>query len=341
MKTVIIAEAGVNHNGDLGLARKLIEVAADSGADYVKFQSFRAEELASVEAKKAEYQTRTTGPEESQFAMLKRLELSRADHDELVKCCAEKKITFLSSPFSVADLDLLLELGVAILKIPSGEITNYPLLKRAGESGLPVILSTGMASLGEVESAKALLVKSGLSSDKLTLLQCTTEYPTPYDEVNLRAMVTLGTAFDVLYGLSDHTEGSAVSIAAVALGATVIEKHFTLDKTLPGPDHQASLDPVELSFLVNSIRQVEAALGSTVKSLAPSEPKNRAIARKSLYLKKGVVAGEALTDEHLHALRPGTGLSPMLWPEIVGSKVCSSLPAGHMLSVSDLLHPKG
>lgn len=333
---MIIAEAGVNHNGDMALARELIRVAADAGADYVKFQSFRAEELASPQAQKAVYQERTTGTEETQLEMLKRLELGRSEHQELQEHCRTCGVRFLSSPFSVTDLELLLELEVDLLKLPSGEITNYPLLRRAGGSGLPVILSTGMASLGEVEDAVNLLTASGLSLKDLTLLQCTTEYPTPFHDVNLRAMKTLGAAFCVSYGLSDHTEGIAVATAAVALEAAVIEKHFTLDKTLPGPDHQASLDPRELRDLVRSIRQVEQAMGSPRKVMTPSESKNRIVARKSLHLRKEIKEGETLTEEHLQALRPGTGLSPMLWPEVVGKKVLRPLNAGHMLSNQDL-----
>lgn len=317
------------------MARELVEAAARAGADYVKFQTFRAEELASPEAVKAQYQSLVTNSDESQFQMLKKLELSRENHFELRDYCARHGIGFLSSPFSDSDLDFLLDLGIDRIKLPSGEITNYPLLRKSAQSGLPIILSTGMATLSEIASAVELLLEFETSLQDLTLLQCTTEYPTPFEDVNLRAMNVLASTFGTAVGLSDHSPGIAVPIAAVTLEATIVEKHFTLDKTLPGPDHQASLDPDELRAMVTSIRQIEKALGSSVKRVSSSEAKNRSVARKSLHLRHALSLNAEITEGDLVSLRPGNGLSPMLWPEVVGRRTTCDLPAGHKLQRGD------
>ncbi|MFJ9501229.1 N-acetylneuraminate synthase [Brevibacillus centrosporus] len=341
-KTYVIAEAGVNHNGSIEMAKQLIEKAAKAGADAVKFQTFKADKVISQYAEKAAYQKKTTGTEESQLEMVKKLELDEAAHHALKDYCAKWKIQFLSTPFDLESVDLLVDkMNVPLLKIPSGEITNGPLLLKIARTELPVILSTGMASLGEVEQALGVLAFGYVNlqdrpsiqafqeayftsegqhalHEKVTLLHCTTEYPTPYQDVNLRAMETLGQAFGLPVGLSDHTEGIAVPIAAVARGAKVIEKHFTLDKNLPGPDHKASLEPGELEALVNSIRQVELALGASRKSPAQSEMKNKAIARKSLVASRNIRRGETFTEENLTTKRPATGMNPMLFWEVVG-----------------------
>lgn len=336
MKTFIIAEAGVNHNGNLDIARQLIAAAAAAKADCVKFQTFQAEDLATPEAPKAAYQLENGGDRTSQYQMLKSLELSPDDHHQLLTCCREHGIEFLSSPFSVKALEMLIRLGVDKIKLPSGEVTNYPLLLKAAGANLPVILSTGMATLGEVEEAVDLLLANGLSRDKLILLLCTTEYPTPLSEVNLLSMQTLSKAFGVKVGLSDHTQGLTASIAGVALGATVIEKHFTLDKEMVGPDHKASLDPQELTNLVRAVREVEECLGSPFKTVSDGERKNREVARKSLHLTQDLPAGTTLTDSHLKALRPGDGVSPMHWPQVVGRTLKEARPAGHKLVLSEL-----
>ena len=282
MKTLIIAEAGVNHNGDLALARQLIDVAAEAGADLVKFQTFSADRLVTAHAKKADYQTQTTDAGESQHAMIRRLELTRDMHEALIAHCKSRGIQFFSTGFDPESIDLLAELGLDRFKIPSGEITNLPYLRHVGRYGKPVILSTGMATLGEIEAALEVLEQAGTPRDRITVLHCNTEYPTPMADVNLRAMLTIRDAFGVAVGYSDHTSGIEVAIAAVALGATVIEKHFTLDRNLPGPDHKASLEPDELKAMVAAIRNIEQALGDGIKRPSASEAKNKPIARKSL-----------------------------------------------------------
>jgi N,N'-diacetyllegionaminate synthase len=318
MKTVIIAEAGVNHNGDLNLARCLIDVAADAGADWVKFQTFRADRLATRTAPKADYQQNATDAAESQQAMLQRLELSREMHEALIAHCQLRAIGFLSTGFDQASVDLLVELGLKQFKIPSGEMTNLPYLHHVGRYGYPVILSTGMATLGEIEAALEVLEQAGTPRNRITVLHCNTEYPTPMTDVNLRAMVTIRKAFGVAVGYSDHTLGTEVPIAAVALGATVIEKHFTLDRTLPGPDHRASLEPNELQAMVTAIRNIELALGDGIKRPSPSEAKNKPIARKSLVAAVPIRAGEVFTPDNITVKRPGTGISPMRWDEVIG-----------------------
>lgn len=316
--TLIIAEAGVNHNGDLTLAKKLIDVATEAGADLVKFQTFNANRLATRFAKKADYQTRTTDSHESQYEMLHRLELSAEMHKELIAHCAERNIGFFSTGFDIESVDLLVSLGLDHFKIPSGEITNLPYLRHIGRLGKTVILSTGMATLGEIEAAIDVLEQSGTPRANITVLHCTTEYPTPMAEVNLRAMQNIHTAFGVAVGYSDHTPGIEVAIAAVALGATVIEKHFTLDRNLPGPDHKASLEPEELKAMVAAIRNIEVALGDGIKCLTPSEAKNKAVARKSLVASQTIKAGEVFSAENISAKRPGIGISPMRWDEVMG-----------------------
>jgi N,N'-diacetyllegionaminate synthase len=316
---LIIAEAGVNHNGSLELARGLIDCAASSGADLVKFQTFSAARQATRTALKATYQVKNTGESESQFDMLRRLELTAAMHEELIAHCRMRNIGFFSTGFDIESVDLLVSLGQDRFKIPSGEITNLPFLRHIGGFGKEVILSTGMATLGEIEEAIEVLLSAGTARDKITLLHCTTEYPAPLDEVNLCAMQTMRDAFGVRVGYSDHTPGIEVAVAAVALGAAVIEKHFTLDRSLPGPDHQASLDPRELKAMVSAIRGIERALGDGIKRPTASELRNRSVVRKSIVARVGIVRGEVLTAEKLSAKRPGTGLSPMLWDRVVGT----------------------
>lgn len=316
---LIIAEAGVNHNGDLQLARKLIDCAAEAGADLVKFQTFSAERLATRAARKAEYQSANTSGAESQFEMLRRLELTPAMHGELIAHCRARNIAFFSTGFDLESVDLLVSLGQERFKIPSGEITNLPYLRHIGRLGKNIIMSTGMATLGEIEAALDALTAAGTARNQITLLHCTTEYPAPLGEVNLRAMLSMQTAFNVAVGYSDHTQGIEVSIAAVALGATVIEKHFTLDRSLPGPDHKASLEPPELAALVTAIRGVEMALGDGIKGPTASELRNRPVARKSIVARVNIACGEVLTADMLCIKRPGTGLSPMLWDGVVGS----------------------
>lgn len=317
-RVLIIAEAGVNHNGDMALAKQLIDAAADAGADLVKFQTFSADRLVTRTAEKAHYQTQNTSQNESQHAMLRRLELDEAMHHELIAHCATKGIGFFSTGFDIASIDLLISLGQDHFKIPSGEITNLPYLRHIGRCNKEVIVSTGMATLGDIEAALHALEHAGTDRAKLTVLHCTTEYPTPMQEVNLRAMQSMQTAFAVPVGYSDHTVGIEVAIAAVAMGASVIEKHFTLDRSLPGPDHKASLEPPELKAMVNAIRNIEAALGDGVKRLTASEAGNKAMARKSLVAAAPIRAGESFTATNIVSKRPGHGISPMRWDEVIG-----------------------
>ena len=317
-RTLIIAEAGVNHNGDLALARQLIDVAAVAGADLVKFQTFTADRLATRTAQKADYQNRTTTSTESQHEMLSRLELTDAMHHELIAHCATRKIGFFSTGFDIESVDLLVRHGQNHFKIPSGEITNLPYLRHIAHLGKSVILSTGMANLGEIEAAIDALEAAGTPRAMLTVLHCTTEYPTPMAEVNLRAMLSIHAAFGVAVGYSDHTQGIEVAIAAVAMGATVIEKHFTLDRNLPGPDHKASLEPAELNAMVAAIRNIEVALGDGIKRPSPSEARNRPVVRKSLVASRAITSGALFTAENITAKRPATGISPMRWDEVMG-----------------------
>jgi N,N'-diacetyllegionaminate synthase len=333
VKTIIIAEAGVNHNGDPQLAHRLIDVAAGAGADRVKFQTFRADCLVTNRAAKAPYQVRATGDHESQHAMLHRLELSREMHVELIDHCKARGIEFFSTGFDPASVDLLVELGATSFKIPSGEITNLPYLRHVGRHGKPVILSTGMSTLGEIEAALTVLEQSGTRRDQITVLHCTTEYPTPMAEVNLRAMQTIREAFGVAVGYSDHTPGIEVAIAAVALGASVIEKHFTLDRTLPGPDHKASLEPAELSAMAKAIRNIELALGDGIKRPTESEAKNKPIARKSLVAAQAIHAGEVFSEANLAVKRPGSGVSPMSWDQVLGRKAPRDFAADELIEL--------
>jgi N,N'-diacetyllegionaminate synthase len=317
-RTLIIAEAGVNHNGEMSLALQLIDAAADAGADMVKFQTFSADRLVTASARKAAYQRGESTVEESQQTMLRRLELTREMHEQLISHCRKRAITFFSTGFDLQSIDLLVQLGVRLFKIPSGELTNLPYLRHVGRHGKRVLLSTGMASLGEVELAIEALEAAGTQRELITVLHCTTEYPTPMQEVNLRAMVSMREAFGVTVGYSDHTPGIEVPIAAVALGATVIEKHFTIDRALPGPDHKASLEPADLSAMVRGIRNIEIALGDGVKRLTASEAKNRPAARKSIVAAVAIGKGDLFSERNITAKRPGTGLSPMRWDELIG-----------------------
>ncbi|WP_145201704.1 N-acetylneuraminate synthase [Planctomycetes bacterium Poly30] len=336
-RTLIIAEAGVNHNGSLDLARQLIERAAEAGADYVKFQTFIAEKVISASAPKAAYQKANAGdPAETQLEMVKKLELSAADHRALVQHAALHGIRFASTAFDSQSFDLLGELGVDFMKVPSGEVTNLPFLRRIASARLPIIMSTGMCDLEEIGAALGALETAGARRDSITLLHCNTQYPTPIEDVNLRAMATLREAFGVPVGYSDHTLGIEVPIAAVALGATVIEKHFTLDSTLEGPDHSASLEPDELTAMVRGIRRIELALGGSEKRATPSEIDNRAIARRSLVARVPIREGEELTEANLGAKRPGTGVSPMRWDEAIGRRAGRSYGIDEPIDASDL-----
>jgi len=331
MKTLIIAEAGVNHNGDPALACQLVDVAVDAGADIVKFQTFSADKLVTAYAPKAEYYNHTITADESQHAMLRRLELTDEMHVTLLTYCQTHGIEFLSTGFDIAGLDLLAGLGLQRFKIPSGEITNLPYLRHVGRYGKPIILSTGMSTLGEIESALNVMEEAGTPRSMITVLHCNTEYPTPMNDVNLRAMLTMRDAFGVAVGYSDHTLGVEVPVAAVALGAMVIEKHFTLDHTMPGPDHRASLEPAELKAMVTAIRNIEMAMGNGVKWPSSSEAKNKSVVRKSLVAACTIQSGQPFTEANLAVKRPGTGLSPMLWDTIVGRN------AAHDYAPDDLI----
>ena len=317
-KIFIIAEAGVNHNGSLNLAKKLVDVAVEAGADAVKFQTFKADKLLSKSAQKASYQKQTTSADESQYEMIKKLELDENAHREIISYCKEKQIMFLSTPFDHDSIDMLNGFGMPIFKIPSGEITNLPYLRHIGSLGKEVILSTGMADLGEIEDALDVLMHEGAPKEKITVLHATTEYPCPIEEVNLRAMQTMHVAFGVKVGYSDHTQGIEVPIAAVAMGACVIEKHFTLDRAMEGPDHKASLEPKELKAMVLAIRHIALALGDGVKKPSKSEAKNIAIARKSIVASHPIKIGETFSVNNITVKRPGSGISPMRWDEVLG-----------------------
>lgn len=316
----IIAEAGVNHNGNEAIAHKLVDAAAEAGADAVKFQTFRASELVSASAPKALYQRRTTDVTESQLSMIRRLELDETAHRSLMEHCSQRGIRFLSSPFDLHSIDFLHSLGLEAFKIPSGEITNIPYLRRIGSCGVPVILSTGMSVLGEIEKALEVLEHVGTPRERITLLHCTTEYPAPVGEINLRAMETLLQAFPGIAGVgySDHTQGIHIPVAAVAMGACVIEKHFSLDRNMEGPDHKASLEPDELASMVRAIRDVERARGDGIKRPTDSELSNIRVARKSLVAARPIQKGEVFSEENLTVKRPGTGVSPLLWDDYIG-----------------------
>lgn len=331
MKTLIIAEAGVNHNGSLELAKQLVVKAKEAGADIVKFQTGKPELLVSRFAEKAEYQKESTGSGESQLEMLRRINLTFPDFAPLKAFCEEVGITFLSTPFDLESVAFLDKLGVPFWKIPSGEVTNLPYLEALAKTGRPVVMSTGMCEMGEIEAAIRVLREHGTSD--IRLLHCNTEYPTPFADVNLRAMETMRRAFGVEVGYSDHTKGIEVPIAAAALGATIIEKHFTLDRNMDGPDHKASLEPDELSAMVSAIRNIEQALGSGEKTVSPSERKNIAVARKSIVAKRAIKAGERLTEENLTVKRPGSGVSPMRWRDVLGTAAIRDFEEDEMIEV--------
>ncbi|DAC20313.1 MAG TPA: N-acetylneuraminate synthase [Candidatus Poseidoniales archaeon] len=332
-KTLIIAEAGVNHNGSLDLAFDLIGAAAKAGADVVKFQTFKAKSLLTQSASKADYQLQTTNSEESQFEMIKKLELSEKMHLDLIAECTKCGIRFASTGFDEGSVDLLCDLGIDLLKIPSGEITNVPYLRHVGSKGIPVILSTGMSELKEVKEALDILMRSGVQKEKVTVLHCNTEYPTPMADVNLNAMLTMRDELGVEVGYSDHTQGIEVPIAAVALGAKVIEKHFTLDTKLEGPDHEASLEPSELSQMVVSIRNVERVMGDGIKRPSPSEMKNIRVARKSIVARENILQGEVFSEKNLCVKRPGNGLSPSRWDEVMGQSSIRNFKADELIEL--------
>lgn len=330
-KVFIIAEAGVNHNGNIEIAKKLVDEAVLAGVDAVKFQTFKAENLVCIDAKKATYQMETTASYESQFDMLKKLELTTAMHKELIGYCRKKEIMFLSTPFDIDSLHYLVQCGIKIIKVPSGEITNYPYLREVGRTGRPVILSSGMSELDEVMFAIDTLRQNG--SSQITVLHCNTEYPTPYADVNLKAMLTLKEKLNVAVGYSDHTQGIEIPIAAVALGATVIEKHFTLDRGMKGPDHKASLEPMELYDMVRMIRNIEIALGNGQKVPSISERKNIEVVRKSIVAKLPIKQGDILSEDKLTTKRPGNGISPMRWNEVIGQKAVRDFEIDELIEV--------
>lgn len=331
----IIAEAGVNHNGSIEMAKQLIDVAASAGVDYVKFQTFKADKLVSPDAKKAVYQQQNmTDTDDSQYTMLKKLELDEAMHDELIAYCKLRNVAFLSTPFDEDSIIFLQRKGITIGKIPSGEITNLPYLRAMARAYPELIVSTGMCTQKEVEEALEALVAAGASRDSITVLHCNTEYPTPMTDVNLKAMLSLRDILQVPVGYSDHTLGIEVPVAAVALGAVVIEKHFTLDKNLEGPDHKASLEPDELRAMVAAIRNIEKAIsGPGIKQPSPSEQKNMAIARKSIVALKDIKAGTLLTSEHIGVKRPGNGISPMKWDEVIGSRAIRDFAKNELITI--------
>ena len=318
--TIIIAEAGVNHNGSIELAKQLVDKAVEAGADYIKFQTFKAANLVTKSAQQADYQKKNIGGgDNSQYQMLKKLELSREEHLELIGYCQQRGIHFFSTAFDFDSIEFLDSLHLNLWKIPSGEITNYPYIKQIAQKQGDVILSTGMSTAEDIQNAVGVLLKWGKTKDQITILHCNTEYPTPFEDVNLLAMQSIAKQFGTKVGYSDHTRGIEVPIAAVALGATVIEKHFTLDRNMPGPDHKASLEPDELKAMVSAIRNIEKALGSSEKKVTDSERKNIAIARKSIVAATNIKKGEIFTEENITVKRPGTGISPMKWEEVLGT----------------------
>lgn len=320
MSVLIIAEAGVNHNGSMEIAKQLVDAAVEAGVDIIKFQTFKAEKLVSKTAKQAEYQKKNIGDgNDSQYEMLKKLELSEENHEELIAYCKEKGIRFWSTAFDFESMDYLHSLGLGLWKIPSGEITNYPFIRKVASYGEDVIMSTGMCEMMDIQNAMDVLLRYGIRKEQITLLHCNTQYPTPYQDVNLNAIASIKHEFDIQVGYSDHTSGIEVPIAAVALGAKVIEKHFTIDRNLPGPDHKASLEPHELKAMVSAIRHIEQALGDGIKRVSDSEKANISVARKSIVAACPIKRGELFTEENLTVKRPGTGLSPMLWDKVIGT----------------------
>jgi len=334
--TLIIAEAGVNHNGDITIAKQLIDVAVAAGVDYVKFQTFKTENLVSKADKKAAYQIENTNESGSQFDMLKKLELDVESHHVLIDYCKTKNIKFLSTGFDLESLDLLNDLNIDIFKVPSGEMTNLPYLEKIASFNKPVILSTGMCNMQEVKDAYQVIIDGGIKKDNITILHCNTEYPTPMEDVNLNAMLTIKQELGVKIGYSDHTLGIEIPTAAVALGAVCIEKHFTLDKTMEGPDHIASLEPNELKDMVTAIRNIEKAMGNGIKSPSHSEQKNIAIARKSIHINKDLKKGHVLTANDFIMMRPGNGISPMKFNGIIGKKITSNIACFQQLQLDNL-----
>ena len=333
-KTIIIAEAGVNHNGDIETAKRLVDAAADAGADYVKFQTFKADKIVTKQAKRADYQNRNTKDVNTQYEMLKKLELNEDSHHLLIKYCNQKGIKFLSTGFDLDSLKFLNKIGIRLAKIPSGEITNYPYLKKVAQLYSEVILSTGMSDMNDINKALAVLLKFGVKKENITILHCNTEYPTPMSDVNLKAMLHIQKELGLKIGYSDHTLGIEVPIAAVALGARVIEKHFTLDRNLPGPDHSASLEPNELKSMVNSIRNIEKALsGSGIKEPSKSELKNKQIIRKSIIALKTITKGEIFNNKNIGTKRPGTGISPMNWESVIGQASKDNFEQDELISL--------
>lgn len=336
MHTLIIAEAGVNHNGSIDIARQMVDKAVEAGVDIIKFQTFKSEKLVSKSARQAEYQKKNIGTksDDSQLSMLKKLELSEQDHVELMAYCKQKGIKFFSTAFDMDSIDYLHSLNMGLWKIPSGEITNYPYIKKIAQYGEPVILSTGMCEMDDISAAVSVLLKYGVKREQITILHCNTEYPTPYEDVNLRAMNTIKDEFNVNVGYSDHTKGIEVPIAAVALGASVIEKHFTLDRNMEGPDHKASLEPDELKAMVSAIRNIEKAVGGDgTKHVSESERKNITIARKSIIAARDIKKGELLTEENMTVKRPGTGISPMCWEEVIGTKAIRNFAEEDLIEI--------
>lgn len=329
----IIAEAGVNHNGSLVTAKKLINAAARAGADAVKFQTFRAESLVSKQAPKASYQRKNSNQRETQFAMLKKLELDEKILKKLISYSSLKRIIFLSSPFDLNSIDLLVKLGLKTIKIPSGEINNLPFLKKIGSLNKKVILSTGMSTLEEIKKALDILVYSGTKKDKIKVLHCNTQYPTPIEDVNLKAMITIQDRLKVKVGYSDHTLGIEVPIAAAALGASIIEKHFTLDRDMKGPDHKASLEPDELKMMVTAIRNIEKALGDGIKRPSKSEAKNIKIVRKSIIASRLISKGEVFTEDNITTKRPGNGISPIKWNEVIGMRAKNNFSKDELIKI--------
>lgn len=318
-RVLIIAEAGVNHNGSIDTAKKLIDAAAEAGVDYVKFQTFKADKMVTKAAFRANYQDSNTGDKDSQHEMLKKLEISEEMHLDLIQYCESKNIKFLSTAFDLESLTFLKSLGLKLAKIPSGEITNLPYLRAMAKLFPEIILSTGMANIDEIKAVFRVLIENGTKQENITILHCNTEYPTPMEDVNLKAMLDIQRQLNTKIGYSDHTLGIEVPIAAVALGAKVIEKHFTLDRSLPGPDHKASLEPEELKAMVTSIRNIEMAIsGSGIKEPSPSESKNKPIARKSIIASQNIKKNEVFSEENLTIKRPGIGISPMRWDEVIG-----------------------
>lgn len=334
---LIIAEAGVNHNGSLEIAKELVDKAVEAGVDIIKFQTFKAEKLVSKSAKQAEYQKMNIGDhsDDSQYNMLKKLELSEQDHQELIAYCKKKGIRFWSTAFDFDSIDYLHTLNLGLWKIPSGEITNYPYIKKIAQYHEPVIISTGMCEMSDISAAMDVLQKNGVQKNQITILHCNTEYPTPYEDVNLLAMHQIKKEFDVAVGYSDHTKGIEVPIAAVALGASVIEKHFTLDRNMEGPDHKASLEPDELKAMVSAIRNIEKSLGNEKKAVSESERKNIAIARKSIVAACPIKKGDVLTEDNLTVKRPGTGISPMQWEKVIGTKAIKDYEEEELIQIDN------